>query len=498
MHCSARAALTATLLAAAIPQVHAADITSDQAKALETQVRSWAQDLLGPSARVADRPVQVTPEGDHYQLAIPIKVTRGFTRDTIMLTGSARPASGGRWTIEDVRFPSPSSFTLQVPAPPKADQTTPEPPIPVDYTVTVGSQENQGVYDPSFKTPSTLTTSLQDLKVAATSALTDQITTVKRLAGINTLRPSGTDRTDLIVDSTVEGYALSSKLGDNQKVDVAAGKVRVTGEVTAVSRDRIAQVIPVLVRLTGGVAPGLPKPGGKAPTPAPSIDPQLLRILVQSLQDFASELTLDETVDGITMHYGPYGGAASQLRIGIGAKSDGGLLQAHMDLGLDGLALPDLPLGEMAGLLPRKIALRPVLSGVPTQQLLQLLAAGNSNGADPPPEFAALFSRGGVSAGLESFAVDVGGTGFAGMGAVMIASPQQMTGQGQVIATNFDDLMQRASSIPELAGTLPVLVFAKGMGRAVENRLVWDITYRDDKLLVNGTDLSAMAGGGRR
>ena len=497
MHRFVHAALMATLLTA--PYAQAADVTPDQAKALEGQVRAWAQGLLGPDARVGDRPVQVTPESDHYHLAIPIKVTRGFTPDTIMLTGTARPASGGRWTISDVQIPSPSSFTVQVRTPPKPGQATPEPPIPVDYTVTIGNQENQGVYDPSFATPSTFTTSLQDLKIAATSALTDQLTTAKRVTGVNMLRPSGTDRVDLVIDGTIEGYVLSSRIGDNQKVDITAEKARVTGEVTAVSRDRIAQVIPALVRLAGGVAPGMPKPGSTTPGATPLVDPQLVRSLIQSLQDFASELTLNETVDGVAVHYGPYGGAASQLRIGIGAKSDNGLMQAHMDLGLDGIALPDLQLGEVASVLPKRIALRPVLSGVPTQQLIQLLAnARNANDVDRPSEFAALFSREGVSAGLESFAVDIGGASFAGMGRVTMTAPQQMTGQAQVAATDFDALMQRANSIPEMAGALPLFVFAKGIGRAVDNRVVWDITFRDNKLLVNGTDLSAMAGGGRR
>ena len=487
MHRSVRAALTATLLAAAAPQAHATDVTPDQAKALEGQVRSWAQGLLGPDVRLADRPVQVTPEGDHYHLAIPIKVERGSTPSEIVLTGSARPASDGRWAIGDVRFPSPSSLTVQMRVPPQAGRT-PEPPVPVDYTVTAGNQENQAVYDPSFATPTTLTTSIRDLRIAATSALTDQLTTVRRLAGINTLRPSGTDRVDLIIDNMMEAYALNFKIDDNRKIGFAAEKVRVAGQITAVSRDRMAQVIPVLARLTGVAAP----------IGTPLIDPRLLRTLVQALQDFASELTMGETIDGVAVLYGPYSGTASQLRIGVGAKSDGGLLQAHMDLGLDGLALPDLPPGGMADFLPRRIALRPVLSGVPTQQLVQLLAARGPNDADQPSEFAALFSRERVSAGLESFAVDIGGANFAGMGTVTMASPQQMTGQAQVTATNFDSLMQQASNTPELASVLPAFVFAKGIGRVVGNQVVWDVTYRDNKLLVNGTNLLAMMGGGSR
>ena len=103
-----------------------------------------------------------------------------------------------------------------------------------------------------------------------------------------------------------------------------------------------------------------------------------------------------------------------------------------------------------------------------------------------------------MSAGLESFALDIADTSFAGMGKMMVASPQNLTGLAQVTATNFDDLMQRANRIPELAGALPVFVFAKGIGRTVENRVVWDITYRGGKLVVNGTDLSSMMGSGNR
>ncbi len=499
MHFASRAALAAAFLAliAASP-AEAAEVTPDQAKALEVQIRRWTQDTLGPDIRVADRPVQAAPEGDHFRLSVPIRVTRGFKPDTIMLTGSATRISGGRWTIEELQIPSPSSFTVEMAAPGKG-RKAPGPPIPMDYTITAGSQESQGVYDPSFATPSTLTTDLQDLKIVATSALTDQLTTVRRVTGVSTMRPSGMGRVDLITDSTMKGYALSAKIGGNQRVDVAAEKVRVDGEVTAASRDRIATMVPALMRIIASDIPGALKPGSKVLTGSASDDSAITRVMVQALQDLASELTLEETINGLTVHYGPYGGTASQFRIGMGMKSDDGLLQAHMDLGIDGLALPDVPLGDMTDLLPHKIALRPVVSGIPTQYLLQLIAAaGNAKAANPTPDFVPLFSRGGVSAGIESFAFDIAGASFAGTGRAMFDSPQQMTGQAKVTATNFDELMQRANGVPELTGVLPALMFAKGAGRSVDNQLVWDITYRGNRLLVNGTDLSAMMGGGRK
>jgi len=501
---ASRAVLMAAFLAmAAAPLSHATEVTQEQAKALEAQMRVWIQNTLGPDVRVADRQVQAAAEGDHFRLGLPLRVTRGFKPDTIMLIGSATQISGGRWAIADLQIPSPSNFTIKAAAPNESMSKTgpkePAPPIPVDYALSIGSQESQGVYDPSFATPSTLTTSFQDLRIVATSALTEQLTTVRHLAGANSIRPSGANRVDLMTDSTMEGYALSAKSGGSQRVEVAAEKVRVNGEVTALSRDRIATMIPALMQIIGSTIPGALKPGSKGPVASSSDDSDVARVLFQALQDLASELTLQETIDGLNVRYGPYNGMASQLRIGMGVKSADGLLQAYIDLGVDNLTLPDQSLGDMAGLLPRNISLHPVLSGIPTQYFMEVLAEmGKVKEAGSPLVYADLFSHGGVIAGLDSFAFDIGGTRVAGMGSVMMVSPPLMTGQAQVTATNFDELVQRVNGVPKLAGALPGLLFAKGVGRTVDNRLAWDITYRDNKLLVNGTDLSAMMGSARR
>ena len=67
------------------------------------------------------------------------------------------------------------------------------------------------------------------------------------------------------------------------------------------------------------------------------------------------------------------------------------------------LVLPDAAIGAMAELLPRKVALRPVLTGVPTEELIRWLGAmGDAKNGAPPPGVATLFRRAGVSAGLES------------------------------------------------------------------------------------------------
>ncbi len=488
------ALLAASLSMAAVTPAAAADITPAQADALQAQMRGWVRGILGPDTRLTGQPVQVRPEGDHYRIELPFGTPRAGQPGPVTLSASARPAEGGRWTFEGPALPSPAHFTLDMPAPAKEGKAAGAN-IPVDYTITMASHDSRGTFDPSFATPSTFSTSSRGMQIQARSALIDQLTKIERSSGTSTLRPSGANRVDVMGDAVIDGYVLTSRSQDNQPLELSAQQIRATGGLTALSRDRAGTIISAALRLASGVLAGPPGPGGKAPAARPPVDPQLLRTILQSLQDLASEFTLDETLDGVAFRSGTSNGAANQLRMGMGAKSEGGLLQAYMELGLDGLVLPDVAPGAMAELLPRKVALRPVLTGVPTEDVIRWLGAlGDAKDGARTPDAAPLFRRAGVSAGLDSFTVDVGGASFAGTGKLTAASPSDLMGQAHVTAANFDDLVARVNAIPELAGVLPLFVFAKGVSQTVEGRLVWDITYRDDKLLVNGTDLSAMTG----
>ena len=496
MHSTVPAALLAAFLSTVpVMPAGAAEVSAAQADALQVQMQSWLQGMLGPGTRLAGRMVQVRPEGDHYVIELPLGTPRAGQPSPVTLSASARPTEDGRWTFEGPALPSPASFTLDMPAPARSGQKIPGPNIPVEFTTTTGSQDNRGTFDPSFATPSTLTTSARDVQIRARSALTDQLTKIERTSSVSVLRPSGASRVDFTGNATIEGYTLTSRSQDAPPMELSAQQVRVTGGITSLSRDRAAMVIPAAVRLASGFLAGMSGPGSNAPAARPPADPQLLRTIVRSLQDLASEFTLNETFDGVAFRSGIYNGAMNQARVGVGAKSENGLLQAYMDLGLDGLVLPDAAPGAMAELLPRKVALRPVLTGVPTEELIRWLGAtADEKGGARPPGVATLFRQAGVSAGLDSLAVDIGNTSFAGTGKLTALSPDDLEGQAQVTASNFDDLIARVNAVPELATVLPLFVFAKGISQTVEGRLVWNLAYRDNKLLVNGTNLSAMAG----
>jgi len=60
-----------------------------------------------------------------------------------------------------------------------------------------------------------------------------------------------------------------------------------------------------------------------------------------------------------------------------------------------------------------------------------------------------------------------------------------------------DALMDRIKADPTLSQALPFLVLARGLAKPDGDGLAWDIAFDETKkVVVNGTDLSRIAGGG--
>ena len=101
MHPTIRAAIMSTLVAATAPAAsRAADLTPDQARVLEGQLRDWFASMAGPDIPVAKSPIQVAPDGDHYRLTVPF-TTGDAGKSSFVFMGNARPidpAAAGAWT----------------------------------------------------------------------------------------------------------------------------------------------------------------------------------------------------------------------------------------------------------------------------------------------------------------------------------------------------------------------------------------------------------------
>ena len=236
---------------------------------------------------------------------------------------------------------------------------------------------------------------------------------------MTTLRPVGLDRADLLTDGSLQDYNVDSLMNDSP-VHIAMQRIKVTSALTGLSRSRAATLIQACI---GMVLPLATSPGGEPRAAAPKIAPELIHLALAALQDFASEFKLDETIDGLAVKMQDQAVGIERVKLGLAAASDGGLLRAGMDLGVDGLELPNMPLGDMSVLVPRTFKLHPVVSGLGVAELLRIANAA-VDGLDPAPaDIAALFSHGGLTAAIEHMMVDVGGTVFSGQGQVKASGP---------------------------------------------------------------------------
>lgn len=502
MHPTLRAAILASLVASAPVASRAADVTPEQARALEGQLRGWFASVAGPGLPLASSPIQVSPEGDHYRLTIPLAGSVTQVKSLPSVTANARPGQGGQWMIDGLKVQTPATFVINTPAPPAKPGEKAKPAVPTTYMVDYATQEGGGTWDPTFAAPSVIRTNSTGFRMTADSAAAKSVSTIESTASTMTLRPVADNRVDFSLDVTGTGFSQDNKAAgagvEGAATQVGARQVKVQAAMPGVSRERSAQIIPALVRLTFSSST---PPSSKVPLDAEGLrlrarDPEGVRLLIQAMQGFASGLILSEVLDDLTIKGTGFNASMAQLRLGLDAKADDGFLAGNMDVRMDGLALPGMGLDAFADLLPSRVALRPVVSHVPTKELLALLqAAGEDpNGKPPPAQVAALFGQGPLKTGLENFALDMGGASFAGQADVTVPSPTQVSGTAQVTATNVDALLAKVQANPALAQAVPVIVFAKGIGRTEGGKMVWDMQFDSTKLLVNGVDLLKMGG----
>ena len=470
----------------------AADVSPAQAKQVEQGLRDWLANLAGTAFKVGPRPIEFTPAGDHYDVAIAIKGI-GEVGDPLRATAEARPLDGGKWSYEKLQFPSPLNFAIDVPVAAEEGSKKKSGTERVNYSMTFGGQDGNGIIDPTFATPSTMTISNKNLELFAKSASLSQKTTVGAVNSVTTIKPVDADRVDVLTEGTARDYVVESEDSSVGPMQIGMRVVRVSTSMTGVSRSRSTAIVQNVSALVGALMAAVPR--GGAPK-APDLPPALLKSLLAALKDYAKEATLDETIEGLTVKFGNYTGTLEKSAFGMSAKSDNGVLRAAMDVSGEGLALPGLPLGPMAILVPERLALRPYVSGVGVDEMIRLLTALNEKRDPSAADINALFSRGGLVVGLESMNLNLAGAAFTGQAKAIATSPNTYTASGQVTATGFDDLIQKVSAVPELAQGVPLLAFAKGIGRNVGQQTVWDITYKDNKVMVNNVDLAAMGLGG--
>ncbi len=517
-----RVALLSALLAPFLPGVAFGQATPERAAALQAEITDWFRSILAVPTDGGSGSVTVTPAGDHYELRWrPVADTDGP-----VLTGKLTDAGAGRWAIDDLTMPSPSVFRFRLPASSATSSTKPGAAKPgparpnaarpgtakpggsksdtpgasaanpasagtdVTSTVTVATQQQHALIDPSFASPWTMSSVIGDMDLTTLFPGTTQLTHVDSVKSDGTVRPASDNRLDISSTAELGGYSAKISAENGRPFAFAINKGTLATTMTGVSRERGADLLRLLAKVNRAAREAAAT-GQTKMAPMPRED---LLTLVSAFAGLMKSGSMQQQFDDISVTTSGLTGSLKRLAIGLSSEADGEKLRARIPMAAEGLTLPDLDLGAMGKLIPTRLVLTPNVSGVPSAPLMAMVQKSIENQGPTDADIEALFASGPLNAGIDDFALDVAGSSFAGHVGMLISSPAVFSGTGQITADNIDRLQQTIAANPENANFVPVIIFLKGIGRAEQGRLVWDIAYRDGQLLVNGQDMAALTG----
>ncbi len=481
--------LPALALAAALATPAHADTTPEAAQALQTQLHDWLASLLQPAIAVPTDAITVVPEGDHFRLTLPDQkplVDQGVIPPGTAISLSARPMDAGRWAIDDLQFPNPLRITAPpLPVPPAPPGAPPQPaPEPNVMTLAMDGLQTHGVIDPSLATTSSLDQSSAGMHFTSPrgTLITGQI------SANNTWQPDGAGRVNMLTRGTIADWKQTTVTPDGTPGTFTVNRIEIASTARKVSPAAYATII----RSITSFAPTFDKDSDSLTQDQRT----LAHAVVANVRDLLEGVSLTETLNGLSVQAGPLLATLRSFTFGEDFAAPDGKMSLGFQLALEGIDSPLVPPGVFHDYLPKKIVLKPRVSGVPVQGVVDLANhAIDTDSKDMPMlqgEAMALLAAGPLNVSLETLSFDLGPASLDGNLSFDIASPTDITGDGDITITGLDTLIKRANTTPALKQIAPVLIFLKGIGKQDGDETSFAIAYEDGSLKVNDTDLSSM------
>ena len=503
----------ATPLATSSPAL-AASVDAGAASDLERQVRDWLADLVGPSVNLGGRPVRFVAQDDHFRVEYPVDGQIGATGVTIdagPMTALARPLEAGRWAIDDLRVPSPIKVTFGAP---KGAGT-------MTQTTTLGEQVQHAVLDPTFATASNLDSTIRGYETISDQPSGTSRTSIDRIASHLTLQPTDSGRVDVLQQNDEDLIAVNTVNHDLGPVAFSAEHGHSIIHINGLAPTNVRPILQAAFQFgpmaaaamqaateqakvgkanakANAKAKAKAKPATAASGPDFTLTPVLraaLRAALVAMQDLSTGMDEQVTLENVHLQAAGFSGRAQKISMGMGIDAPDGKLALKMTYGLDGMDSPDLPAGVIREYLPRHFLLAPRVSGVPGADVMALLLrAVDTDGNDPGLQGQAegLLGKGPIAVGFDELGVDFGPASLTGHGEMRIIGRDNYAGEAHLAATGLDAIIRRANTTPQLKEAAPILIFLKGIGQQDGETVVWDITYKDGQMLVNGTDMTQM------
>jgi len=469
---------------------------------MQSQLRTWFSTILAPAVTLPEPPLTVTRDGETYLLSLPSSMWSGAAGEDI--AAELRPMDDGAWSIERLRTPLKGQFAATMPSPSG-------PPEAFDARYQIGEQTVRGVIDPGMRRRSSVNVDMRDLVLDIRSGAQKQLQRLERYGFQASVIPGADGRFDVTQDATMTGWETSAEIGPGTTTEIGMRRGRVTMRLEGVSSDRLGTAFAVLKDLIA-VALNAPGTTGKAEAgkpegrggDIPDAARVKLRAFIEAFRGLAERMEAEETLDDLVVTIPVVGKLAlGQFAFGLGGEAPDGRLRAWTELSMSGLQSDAIP-PAMRDYVPSRVAMRPVISGVPTERVFSLLLRATE--ADPDmdalmTEATMLLASADTVIGIESMAIDLDPVKVTGNGRLRLFKDPAASGKGaadlagieaRVTATGLDALMAEANKKPELRQALPFIAMARGMGRQEGDKLVWDLAITETQALVNGVDMFAM------
>ncbi len=268
---------------------------------------------------------------------------------------------------------------------------------------------------------------------------------------------------------------------------VGAQSITVNGRLQGLNRDRVAPLATALAAVFA--APKDDKAARRAG----------LHQLVEALRDSVRSGRLDEAAHAVRVSGSGVQAGAETVHLSLAGDAPGDVLQSSIELEIAGLDAGSAP-PTFAAWLPRRLTLRPTLSGVGVADLTRLALLAT----EPKPvdrqeldgAIGRLFAGPGMTIGIDPLVIELPAARLDGSGHVVLHSFDRYDGQARISLTGFDALLAQASHDPALKQAVPAMLMARGLARPEEDRLVWDIVSDGKVLTINGVDASSLLGAG--
>lgn len=475
-----------------------AALTAEQQASLARALSLWTAGLVGGEH---SRKFQATPSGDHYLLDVPVDGPIGKSGASIeagSLTASAKPLDDARWSFEDVKAPESIRLT-----PPAGGKTGP-------MTLTQKAAERSGhvVIDGTLATSSTFDGAASGVAVAVAA---DKFALTIHADATNShtvWQPAADGRVDAASTSTASG--VSYEVAGDPAVKVSIKSLTGEGHMTGYAPGKLGDAVGIMLEMMATMPPpgskpvvkpiptsatGKPVPAKPADHPTPE-QRRAMHRMVEGLRDLYAGSDQSLTAQGIDVASKGHEVSLDKLAVSQSWSAPDGKADIKMRMAFDGIDSPQIPPGPMRDFLPRHVVFAPHLSGVPMDDLFAMvnkaIDSDDPKQADFAAEGMALLAHGPITVGIDELALDVDKSSLTATGALTISSPQDVAGSADIRLAGFDALLKRAGSDPMLKQAVPVLIFLKGIGQQDGDAVVWKVAYADQKVTVNGTDMSQL------